>query len=80
VSFLSVDAEGRLAGIGALLAQEKAEHPSYKCEVSCVDWYGNSRPIFVDGRIFALAETEIIEGAVAAGGIEERRRVNLTAP
>jgi hypothetical protein len=41
---------------------------------------GNSRPIFTDGRIFALSGTEIIEGRVAGGRIEEIDRVNLTAP
>jgi hypothetical protein len=34
----------------------------------------------MDGRIFGLTGVELIEGALANGRIEERRRVNLTAP
>ena len=47
------------------------------CKVSCVDWYGNSRPIFYDGRIFALMGYEIVEGAVDGNAIHERRRTDL---
>jgi|CXWL01.1.fsa_nt_gi hypothetical protein len=78
VSFLSVDAAGNLNTLGALVAHEDSEDPKYRCEVSCIDWYGNSRPIFTDGRVFALSGTEMIEGVIANGQIEERRRVNLT--
>jgi hypothetical protein len=48
--------------------------------VSCVDWYGNSRPIFTDGRVFGLSGTELVEGRVGAGGIAELRRLDLSAP
>ena len=80
VSFMSLDAEGRIAALGELTSNPEAEHPSYSCEVSCVDWYGNSRPIFAHGRIFALSGAELIEGKVKDGRIVERGRVNLTAP
>ncbi|MBI1187671.1 MAG: hypothetical protein GC206_10155 [Alphaproteobacteria bacterium] len=81
VSFLTVSARGALAPAGSLDAdREDAVHPSYTCEVSCVDWYGNARPIFTDGRIFALSNGELIEGALEAGQMRERRRLNLTAP
>jgi hypothetical protein len=45
--------------------------PGYECEVSCVDWYGNSRPIFTDGRIFALSGSELIEGRIAEPGFSK---------
>jgi hypothetical protein len=81
VSFLRFDAEGRLSNLGALSAGENAVDPAYRCEVSCVDWYGNARPVFTDGRIFALTGAELVEGRIARSGtIEELRRVNLTAP
>lgn len=51
------------------------------CRASCVDWYGNARPLFLRGRLFALLGYEIVEGALAAGGggerIVETRRVNF---
>lgn len=51
--------------------------PGYSCEVSCVDWYGNSRPIFTDGRLFALLGTELIEGRMEAGRVREVQRLDL---
>jgi hypothetical protein len=47
------------------------------CRVSCLDWYGNARPIFVNDRIFALLGYEIVEGRLGARGVEEVRRVGL---
>lgn len=46
------------------------------CRASCVDWYGNSRPLFVRGRVFALLGYEIVEGALDDGRMRETRRVN----
>jgi hypothetical protein len=80
VSFLSFDANGALASLGVLATRAESAHPGYACEVSCIDWYGNSRPIFIGARVFALSGTELIEGKVDGGRIEELGRVNLTAP
>jgi hypothetical protein len=46
------------------------------CRVSCVDWYGNARPLFLRGRIFALLGYEIVEGRLDGGAIRESRRVS----
>ncbi len=48
-----------------------------KCRASCVDWYGNARPLFIRGRIFALLGYEIVEGTMADGGIKEKRRTSF---
>ena len=49
--------------------------------MSCVDWYGNARPIFLGGRVFALLGYELVEGRLSGSGpreqIEERRRVSF---
>lgn len=50
------------------------------CVASCVDWYGNARPIFVGGRIFALLGYELVEGRVHRGRIREVRRVSFAPP
>jgi hypothetical protein len=47
------------------------------CRASCVDWYGNSRPLFIGKRVFALMGYEIVEGRVAADRIVETQRVNF---
>lgn len=92
VSFLAADRTGRLTGLGELVSHSNGPNAGkdddqidnegvwddYACEVSCIDWYGNSRPIFTDGRIFALAGSELIEGRIEGGHIREVRRVNLT--
>jgi hypothetical protein len=78
VSFLTFTSVGRLADAGPLVQGQKEPQDGYRCEVSCIDWYGNSRPIFTDGRIFALMATEIAEGRLDGGRIREVRRVDLT--
>ncbi len=47
-----------------------------KCEASCVDWYGNARPLFLRGRVFALLGYEIVEGTLNGGRMTELRRIN----
>lgn len=47
------------------------------CRASCVDWYGNARPIFARGRIFALMGYELVEGKVTSRGIAERARLSF---
>ena len=51
------------------------------CKASCIDWYGNARPIFLGDRVFALLGYEIVEGALAGRGaaerIGERRRISF---
>jgi hypothetical protein len=51
------------------------------CRASCVDWYGNARPIFLGERVFALLGYELVEGRLAgragAERIEDRRRISF---
>jgi hypothetical protein len=47
------------------------------CVASCVDWYGNSRPLFLRGRIFALLGYELVEGREDGGRIREVRRASF---
>lgn len=61
--------------VGELAAQsEKAVDD--KCRASCVDWYGNSRPLFLRNRVFALLGYELVEGQINNGRLREVRRVN----
>ena len=85
LSYLTVDRRGRLEHVGELERHftydenDEGEDgiPGYSCEVSCIDWYGNSRPIFTDGRVFALSGTELIEGRIGGGEIYEVQRLNI---
>jgi hypothetical protein len=85
LSYLEVDHRGRLRPVGELERRVDYDSddddddgiPGYSCEVSCIDWYGNSRPIFTDGRVFALTGTEMIEGRIDADRIHEVQRLNI---
>jgi hypothetical protein len=81
LSFLGFDSKGLLADAGQITATpEDAVKTAdrYDCEVSCIDWYGNARPIFLGGKVYGLMATELVEAEVVAGKVSERRRVDLT--
>jgi len=64
-----------LTELGALAARNTAQ-PDDGCRASCVDWYGNARPLFLQGRVFALLGYELVEGTVVDGKIRETRRIS----
>jgi hypothetical protein len=79
----------QFTGLGQLHASGGAARDD-ACKASCVDWYGNARPIFLGDRVLALMGYEIVEGRVQATGwrfdepsaaaseqIVERRRVSF---
>jgi hypothetical protein len=66
----------RLAPAGELDAQTRGVVDD-DCKASCVDWYGNARPIFWGGRTFALLGYELVEGELAGGRIREVGRISF---
>ena len=66
---------GGLREVGTLAARSEGAVDD-RCRASCVDWYGNARPLFVRGRVFALLGYELVEGAVTDGQMRELRRIN----
>jgi hypothetical protein len=81
LSFLGFDSKGLLADGGMIAATPEEQVKTadgYDCEVSCIDWYGNARPIFLAGKVYGLMATELVEAEVVAGKVTERRRVDLT--
>jgi hypothetical protein len=81
LSFLGFDGKGLLADAGMITATPAdavKTADGYDCEVSCIDWYGNARPIFLGGKVYGLMATELAEAEVVAGKVSERRRVDLT--
>jgi hypothetical protein len=61
---------------------ELGSHPAGpvrdNCRASCVDWYGNARPLFIRGRVFGLLGYEIVEGTMNGTGISEKRRISFS--
>lgn len=65
----------QLKELGALAARPgKVDDDG--CRASCVDWYGNARPLFLQGRVFALLGYELVEGQLTQNGIREVRRIS----
>ena len=58
------------------LSAESTRVSDDNCHASCVDWYGNARPLFVRGRVIALLGYELVEGSLDRGKFEELRRVS----
>jgi beta propeller domain-containing protein len=71
--------ERRLAPAGELAARSEGVADD-GCQASCVDWYGNARPIFLGGRTFALLGYELVEGELARGRIREVGRISFAPP
>jgi hypothetical protein len=71
-----------LRPMGELKSSTQHGRRDDQCQASCVDWYGNARPIFLGDRVFALLGYELVEGRMAWRGwpgerIEELRRVSF---
>jgi hypothetical protein len=66
-----------LGELRASVDEDEMEAADDACEASCDDWYGNTRPIFLQGRIFALLGDELVEGEMRDGRIRETRRVRI---
>ena len=65
----------QLSVVGELDAQsEKAVDD--QCRASCVDWYGNARPLFLRDRVLALLGYELVEGKLDQGRMVELRRIS----
>lgn len=79
VQFLAVDPDLSLHDAGALRADAEAAVDD-GCVVSCVDWYGNARPIFYRDRTFALLGYELVEGRLVDGAMAEVARVSFQSP
>jgi hypothetical protein len=74
ILFLRNDAR-HFQQLGELAAQPDGAKDD-ACRASCVDWYGNARPLFVHGRILALLGYELVEGELEGSRIQTLRRVN----
>jgi len=74
--FLRRDAR-KLSPYGRLESEAPA-HIDDGCQASCIDWYGDARPIFLRGRVFALLGYELVEGDASGERIRETRRIDYS--
>ena len=77
-SMLFLRRDARRFAQGGRARREAQDVVDDACQASCVDWYGNARPIFLGNRVFALLGYELVEGRLDGGGrIREIGRVNF---
>jgi hypothetical protein len=76
VSFVRVGARS-FAPLGTLTSRGPQ---AWRAPISAADWYGNSRAIFLDDRIYALMGEDIVEASRTPSGITERTRLDFTIP
>jgi len=79
-SILFLKRENRLFDMAGRLDADPRRAADDACIASCVDWYGNARPIFIGNRVFALMGYELVEGRMANGAIHEIARTNFAPP
>jgi hypothetical protein len=71
--------EGRALASAGELAATPVMPMDDRCQASCVDWYGNARPIFLGDRVFALLGYELVEGRLGGPGVQEVGRTDFGA-
>jgi len=76
VVFLRASKEKALRRVGSLAARPPSREDD-GCIASCVDWYGDARPIFYKARVFALLGYELVEGVVAGESLREVGRADF---
>ncbi len=68
IAFFRAHSDGAIDLRGAVSSSDEA---GGQCETSCVDWYGNTRPIFLRDRVYALMGSEIAEVAITDDDVED---------
>ena len=79
-SILFLKRQNRMFDMAGRLDADARRAVDDACVASCVDWYGNARPIFIGNRVFALMGYELVEGRLARGAIHEVARTNFAPP
>lgn len=76
-SILFLRRDKRRFALAGELAADPRQSGDDQCKASCVDWYGNARPIFIGDRLFALMGYELVEGALSGGTVREVGRMSF---
>lgn len=72
ITFGSLDARGQFGKMSNLSAPQLDEDQAkaQDCAVSCVDWYGNTRPIFLGDKVYALMGSKFAQVNGDGSGFE----------
>lgn len=78
MNYFTIDQQLFMRSAGALKGDRSTVWSNRStCKVSCTDWYGSARPIFIGDRIFALLKYELIEGVLSGNSVFEEQRINF---
>ena len=66
IAFFRVNQAGEITKWGEAISGDQSE---LSCSSSCVDWYGNTRPLFLKNRVYALMGGEVTEYLVNDGEV-----------
>ncbi len=75
IAFFDVSPTAELSLAGAVSTQ--AQQRMNECLTSCTDWYGNTRPIFLFERIYALMGSEIAQVSLGDGTASVVQRLEM---
>lgn len=73
VAFIRIASDDSIKLIGTVQSGKDTS----VCQSSCIDWYGNTRPIFLKNRFFALMGHEIAEVKITDESITPTSRVQM---
>lgn len=68
IAFFRTEESGAIEFRGTVSSSDEADD---SCETSCIDWYGNTRPVFLRDRIYALMGSEIVEVSLGDDDVDE---------
>ncbi|MEZ4467309.1 MAG: hypothetical protein R3F43_23395 [bacterium] len=77
LAFFSAALDGAITHAGTISSSPEGEGV---CETSCFDWYGNTRPIFLRDRAFAMMGSELVELSLDDGVRETGARLVFSVP
>lgn len=77
ITFFGFTDDYQVTKAGEIESHEQQISIESDCEASCVNWYGNSRPFFIDERVFALIGDELIESQLIDEKLIEIKRINI---
>jgi hypothetical protein len=73
VAFIRINGDDSIKLVGTV---ESGKDTSI-CQSSCIDWYGNTRPIFLKDRLFALMGHELAEVKLSGETLAPAGRVQM---
>ncbi|MGH1374580.1 MAG: beta-propeller domain-containing protein [Cellvibrionaceae bacterium] len=76
IVFMHIDESLQMQQLTTFESMQKPEKQTYDCDVSCYDWYGNTRPFFLGGKVYGLTGYELIQGVFKDGQVTEEYRVD----